>query len=245
MRTGFTEAQSARLAFTLQWLQTSGREPLMPLGGPMACTNCINHQAFDPDTASQRDNPRIELNPPKEVHTLNDAIFEAAKALSKTERGRRRVIYVISDGKEYGSKAKFNEIVRYLQMHKIAVFGTLVGDSSLPVVGFLDNINLPLMRDNILRAYVTATGGSLAAEFRQKNIEASFSKIAEEVRTQYTVGYYSHEPMIDGKFRTIEVTVMRPDLTVLAKKGYYPTATDSRPANMPPTAAHSSTRRPP
>jgi VWFA-related protein len=238
MRTDFTGAQSPRLSFTLQTSQTSGREVLMPLGGPLSQTNVLNNQVFDPNTAPQRNNRGIELNPPREVHTLNDAILEAAKALSKTERGRRRVIYVISDGKEYGSKAKFKEVVQYLQTHRIAVFGTLVGDSSLPVIGFLDNIHVPLtMRDNILRAYVTATGGSLEAQFRQKNIEQSFINIAKEVRTQYTVGYYSHEPMIDGKFRTIEVKVMRPDLTVLAKKGYFPSVNDARPT-VAPVASH-------
>lgn len=239
LRTDFTGAQSARLTFTLEQSKTTGREPLQVLGGPMAATNVINNQNFDPNTAPVRNHQGIELNPPREVHTLNDAILEAAKALTKTGRGRRRVIYVISDGKEYGSTAKFKDVVQYLQTNKIAVYGTLVGDSSLPVVGFLDGIHLPLtMRDNILPAYSKATGGSFDAEFRQKGIEESFAKIAEEVRTQYTIGYYSHEPFIDGKFRTIEVKVMRPSLTVLAKKGYYPTAADSRPTNVVSSAAH-------
>ena len=139
-------------------------------------------------------------------------------------------MYVISDGKEYGSEAKYKEVVKYLQTNKIAVYGTLVGDSSLPVVGFLNRIHLPLtMRDNILPAYVNATGGNLDGEFRQKGIETSFAKIAEEVRTQYTVGYYTHEPFIDGKYRQLEVKVLRPNLTVIAKKGYYPTAADVTP----------------
>jgi len=42
---------------------------------------------------------------PKEIHTLNDAILAAAKELSTRPKGRRRIIYVISDGKENGSKA--------------------------------------------------------------------------------------------------------------------------------------------
>ncbi len=233
MRTDFTGAQSDRLKFTLETSKASGREPLMPLGGPMAATNNINNQNFDPNTAPVRNNRGIELNPPKEVHTLNDAILEAARSLTKTGKGRRRVIYVISDGKEYGSTAKFKDVVKYLQQNKIAVYGTLVGDSSLPVIGFLDHIHLPLtMRDNVLPAYAYATGGSFDAEFRQRGIEQSFAKISEEVRTQYTVGYYSHEDFIDGKYRQIEVKVLRPNLTVLAKKGYYPTAGDSRPTNV-------------
>ena len=91
-------------------------------------------------------------------------------------------------------------------------------------------MHLPLMmRDNILPAYANATGGNFDGEFRQGGIEKSFAKIAEEVRTQYTIGYYTHEPFIDGKYRQVEVKVLRPNLTVLAKKGYYPTAQDAKP----------------
>lgn len=88
------------------------------------------------------------------------------------------------------------------------------------------------MRDNVLPAYTGETGGNLDAEFRQRGIEESFQKIFEEVRTQYTIGYYTHQPFIDGKYRTIDVRVLRPNLTVIAKKGYYPTAADSGPVNV-------------
>lgn len=233
LRTDFTAGQSARLNFVLDQSKSSGREPLQMMGGPLAATTNINGQNFDPNTAPVRNHQGIELNPPKEVHTLNDAILAAAIATSKAGKGRRRVVYVISDGKEYGSTAKYKEVVKYLQTNKIAVYGTLVGDSSLPVVGYLDKFHLPLtMRDNILQAYANETGGQFDAEFRQKGIETSFAKIAEEVRTQYTVGYYTHQPFIDGKYRTLEVRVLRPNLTVLAKKGYYPTASDARPSTV-------------
>jgi VWFA-related protein len=233
LRTDFTGSQSARLTFTLEQSKGTGREPIMPLGGPLAQTTVINDKQFDPATAPVRNHQGMALTLPKEVHTLNDAIFAAATQLTKTAQGRRRVIYVISDGKEYGSQAKYKDVVKYLQTNKIAVYGTLVGDSSLPVIGFLDRIHLPLtMRDNILPLYAAETGGNFDGEFRQKGIEESFARIAEEVRTQYTLGYYSHEPFIDGKYRQIEVKVMRPDLTVIAKKGYYPTASDTLPANV-------------
>ena len=232
LRTEFTGSQSARLNFALTNLKTTGREPYMNMGGPLAQTTTINGRQFDPNTAPVRNSQAMELKVPKEVHTLNDAILEAAKATAKAGKGRRRIVYVISDGKEYGSKAKTRDVIRYLQTNKISVYGTLVGDSSLPVIGFLDKIHIPLtMRDNVLPSYTTETGGNLDGEFRQKGIEESFQKIFEEVRTQYTVGYYTHEPFIDGKFRTIDVRVLRPNLTVLAKKGYYPTASDSAPTN--------------
>lgn len=231
--TDFTAANSARLNFALDQAKAPGREVYMNMGGPMAQTNVINGRVFDPNTAPVRNSPSIELKVPKEVHTLNDAILEAAKSTTKAAKGRRRIVYVISDGKEAGSQAKTKDVIRYLQTNKISVYGTLVGDSSLPVVGFLDKIHIPLtMRDNILPQYTQETGGNLEAEFRQRGIEESFQKIFEEVRTQYTIGYYSHEPFIDGKYRPLDVRVMRPNLTVIAKKGYYPTANDSGPANV-------------
>jgi VWFA-related protein len=235
--TDFTAGPSARLTQALDRSKGTGREPLQVQGGPMAQTTTLNGYQFDPNTAPVRNNPGMELNAPKEPHTLNDAILAAATALSKTRSGRRRLIYVISDGKEYGSTAKYRDVMRYLQTNKIAVYGTLVGDSSLPVVGFLDRVHIPLtMRDNLLHSYVVDTGGDYDSEFRQRGIETSFAKIAEEVRTQYTVGYYTHEPFIDGKYRSLEVTVLRPNLQVSAKKGYYPTASDVKPSVI--NAAH-------
>ena len=232
MRTPFTAGQSDRLKFVLDSSRTTGREPLQPLGGPLAQTIVRNDQQFDPNTSANRNRASMQINPPREVHTLNDAILAAAIATSKAGKGRRRVVYVISDGKEYGSQAKYKDVVKYLQTNKVAVYGTLVGDSSLPVVGYLDKIHLPLMmKDNLLPAYASETGGYFDAEFRQKGIEQSFARITEEARNQYTIGYYTHEPFIDGKYRPIEVKVLKPNLQVIAKKGYFPSATDIRPAN--------------
>ena len=75
------------------------------------------------------------------------------------------------------------------------------------------------------------------AEFRTGGIEKSFARIAEEVRSRYTLGYYSHEPFIDGKYRTLEVRVIGHgnNLSILTKKGYYPSAMEFRPR---PAAAH-------
>jgi len=228
--TDFTAGPSARLTQALERSKGTGREPLQVQGGPLAQTTVINGSNFDPNTAPVRNHQGIDLTVPKEPHTLNDAILAAATALSKARPGRRRIIYVISDGKEYGSTAKYKEVLKYLQQNKIAVYGTLVGYSSLPVVGFLDKVHIPLtMRDNLLHTYVDNTGGDYDAEFRQKGIENSFAKIADEVRSQYTIGYYTHEPFIDGKYRGLEVRVLRPNLQVFSKKGYYPTASDIKP----------------
>jgi len=232
--TDFTGAQSPRLTQAVVEAKGSGRDTLMAgsLNGPLAQTTVVNNMNFDPNTAAVRGQTGIQLSAPKEQHTLNDAILAAAKALSTRPVGRRRVIYIVSDGKEYGSKAKTRDVVRYLQTNGIEVDGTLVGDSSLPVIGFLDRIHLPLtMHDNILPQFANATGGVLDAEFRTGEIEKSFARIATEVRSRYTLEYHTHLSPLDNKFRSINVVVVNhgSDLTVLAEKGYYPAAQRAQP----------------
>ena len=196
----------------------------------MASTTVINDQNFDPNTSPQHGNSGLQLTQPREIHALNDAILAAAVALSKRPIERRRVIYVVSDGKEYGSEAKTKDVIHFLQANQIQVDVTLVGDSSLPAVGYLDRFHLPFtMHDDVLPQYWQATGGVVDAEFRTGQIEKSFAKIAAEVRNQYMLGYYTQENFIDGKYRQIEVRVLRPSLTVIAKKGYWPAAMEVVP----------------
>ena len=223
---GFSGAQSTRITYALERSKGAGREPLMPLGGPLAQTTVKNNLAVDPNTNGNNNGTlQQSQNAPREYHTLNDAILTAAQRVAKAGKGRRRVIYVISDGKEYGSQAKSKEVIQFLQRNEISVYATLVGDSAIPGAGFLDRIHLPLtMRDDGLPRYAAATGGECDPEFRPQSIQNNFAKLAEQVRTQYAVGYYSHEPFIDGKYRTVDVRVLRPNLDVVAKPGYYPSA---------------------
>jgi VWFA-related protein len=233
-QTEFTGAQSARATQAIEQSKGGGREPYLAgdLGGPMSCTTCINNGNVNPNTAAQRGSSSIQVNMPREIHPLNDAILKAAVALSNKPLERRRVIYVISDGKEYGSEAKMKDVIKYLQSHRIEVDGTLVGDSALWGIGVLDRLHLPLMmRDNVLTPYANQTGGNIDAEFRIASMEKSFAKIAAEARNRYTVGYTTHEPFVDGKYRKWEVVILNhgADLTILAPPGYYPMAMEARP----------------
>jgi VWFA-related protein len=229
-RTGFTGAQSSRLPAVLALTKETGSEMIVPVNsGPLAgCNVHVNGNCADPNLQPGRSaGGGTFITIPKEIHTLNDAVLAAAKELSTRPKGRRRIIYVISDGKEYGSKASYKEVLRYLETNKIAVYGTAVGDSARWGEGYISRIHLPFtMYENILAKYTLATGGTLDSETSSNGIERSYAKIAEEARTQYTLGYLSHQPVIDGKRRKIEVRVDRPGVEVIAKTGYYPSAQD-------------------
>lgn len=233
--TGFTGGQTARLPAVLALAKSIGTDPMVPNNvGPMGsgCAIVQNGWCVDPNVqqGGSTGNPSF-ITIPKQIHTLNDAILAAARQLAAlpAHEDRLRVIYVISDGKEYGSKATWKEVVRYLQANKIAVYGTLVGSSAEWGVGFIDRIHLPFtMYDNILYKYTAATGGDLATETSVNGIETSYGKIAVEARNQYILGYLSHESIYDTRYRKIDVRVDRPNLEVIAKPGYYPSAQDYR-----------------
>jgi VWFA-related protein len=227
---GFTGGQSARVPFVLSMTKASGTEQLNPVNsGPMAgCSIRQNGNCIDPNLQPGRSAGSDSfISIPKEIHTLNDAIFAAAKELATRPKERRRIIYVISDGKENGSKATYKEVLKYLQTHEISVYGTLVGDSARWGEGYLSRFHLPFtMYDNRLVNYVTQTGGTLDSENNLNGIEKSYQELSAEARNRYTIMYTSHEPPFDEKFRSIDVRVDRPGLEVIARRGYYAAATD-------------------
>ena len=231
-KTGFTGGQSSRLPAVLALTRATGTEEMVPVNsGPLAgCNIRENGACVDPNLQPGRSaGSTAFITIPKEIHTLNDAILAAAKELSTRPKDRRRIIYVISDGKEAGSKATYKEVVRYLLTNNIAVYGTAVGTSALWGEGFVSHIHLPFtMYDNILYKYTATTGGTLDSERDLNGIEKSYADIAKEARTQYTLVYASHESIYDGKYRKIDVRVDRPGLEVIAKLGYYPSAQMSR-----------------
>jgi VWFA-related protein len=164
--------------------------------------------------------------PPKVAHVINDAIVTAARDLSKRERTRRKIIFVISDGREQGSKASYADTLKVLLTQNITVYAIAVEGSAVPVYGTLQKIHLPktaavLGYSNILPKYVSATGGgTVYNELSQADIERAYAKATGDARNQYTLGYTSKGGI--GGYRQIEVKVRRPDVKVYARDGYYP-----------------------
>ena len=164
--------------------------------------------------------------PPKEAHVLNDAILRAALDLSKRDRTRRKIIFVISDGREYGSKASYSDVLRVLLSNEIQVKAVAVEGAALPVYGKLERLHLPHEGySNLLPKYASATGGApVYTELSRSAIEDVYAQVMSEARNQYTLGYTparGQKPSTSA-YHSIEVLVDRPDLKIYAKDGYYP-----------------------
>jgi len=166
--------------------------------------------------------------PPREAHVLNDAILRAALDLSKGERTRRKVIFVISNGRELGSKASYRDVLRVLETQGIQVKAVVVDSGALPAYRQLSKIHLKDQGySDILPKYVAATGGgSISAELSRNAMEEAYGQITNEARNQYTLGYIPKATAGNSAYRNIEVLVNKKNLKIYAKDGYYaiPTA---------------------
>jgi len=166
------------------------------------------------------------INPPKEVHVLNDALVAAAVDLRKRDRARRKVIFIITDGREYGSNASYSDTLKVLLSYGIQVYGVAVEGSAIPGYGQLQKLHVPLTGSrlgysNILPKYANATGGEIFSGFSRDAIETTYARTLGDARNQYTLGYLTHSTP-SSTHREIDVHVARPGLTVTAKEGYYP-----------------------
>jgi VWFA-related protein len=189
------------------------------LGGPLAGGPTIN--------GSQVGGPPGDpvYTPTKESHVLNDAILQAALDLGKRDRSRRRIILVISDGRESGSRASFNDVKRVLLSNEIQVRAVAVGNTALPLYGKLERLHIPDQgHDNLLPKYATWTGGlPVYTELTANAIEDVYARALSEARNQYLLGYTPARPKTPtaSNYRSIEVVVHRAGLKVYAKDGYF------------------------
>jgi Ca-activated chloride channel homolog len=84
-----------------------------------------------------------------------------------------------------------------------------------------DTVNMEYAQGrHYLQELANATGGTLYVADRLDSLGDVFARIANELRSQYALGYISSNQKKDGKFRKITVTVDQANATVKAKKGY-------------------------
>jgi VWFA-related protein len=77
------------------------------------------------------------------------------------------------------------------------------------------------LADKYLHQLADKTGGRLYEANDTKQLAAAFSRIAEELRRQYTIGYYPKSANVaDDERRQIRVRVRQPNLAVKARNSY-------------------------
>jgi Ca-activated chloride channel family protein len=150
---------------------------------------------------------------PESGTSMYDAILLASEELAGREG--RRVMIIITDGGDTTSTISFERALRATH----AIDGVIYGMIVMPIKS---DAGRNTGGENALKALASNTGGTTFVQLGSDTLDEAFEQILRNLRTQYLLGYYPPAlPDTNETFRSIEVQVDRPDVTVLARKGYF------------------------
>jgi VWFA-related protein len=137
-----------------------------------------------------------------------DAVYLACNEKLTTEAGRKAIV-AVTDAQDEGSKVRIEEAIEAAQRTDTVIHILLVYD---PHYG---------ANSGAAKKMTDETGGRMIVANSEKHLKEAFDQISEELRSQYTLGYYPTNATHDGRFRKIKVDMSNHDYKVLARKGYY------------------------
>jgi Ca-activated chloride channel homolog len=144
---------------------------------------------------------------------LYDAIYRACKdkfLKDRPDHPARKAIVVVSDGEDNQSEYTRAQAIEMAQRAEVIIYAISTDDSGLILRG-----------DKVLEQLAEATGGRAFFPFKMKDITRSFAAIEDELRSQYIVSYKPADFDADGRYRSIEISALKKDLQVRARKGYF------------------------
>ena len=156
---------------------------------------------------------------------LHNALYIALKDLGKQKKSgelKRRAIILLSDGEDTASLVSDEQVLELARKAEINIYAI-----SLRPNRAQDRQRQAFSQaEYLLTALSRDTGGRVFFPNSLSELDSVYERIAEELRTQYSLGYVSSNRRKDGKWRRIVVRIpSRDELQVRHKLGYYAPAT--------------------
>ena len=151
---------------------------------------------------------------------LHNAVYISLKELAKVKAKnpdeiRRQAIVVLSDGEDTSSLVSFEEVLELAKRSETAIYTIgLQPRETTALRGFRE-------AEFVLRQLAQETGGRAFFAQKIEDLKDVYAKIADELSSQYSMGYASKNAKRDGAFRRLVVQVGRPNTTARTKRGYY------------------------
>ena len=156
------------------------------------------------------------------------ALYDAGRAsLDHLKLGShdKKVLLVISDGEDNASRISYDEFFRIAQESDAVIY-------TIGLLGVEEGSNLFKLKGRgnrraakVLRKISQATGGAAYFPKSLDEVKSICVQVAEDIRNQYTIGYYPANTKKDGSFRQIRVEARKEGrggrLVVRARTGYY------------------------
>lgn len=149
-------------------------------------------------------------------NALYISIKELAKVKAKTrDEVRRQAIVVLSDGDDTSSLVTYEEVLELAKRSETAIYSIgLQPKDMAPSMGFKQ-------AEFVLRQFAQETGGRAFFPSRPEDLRGVYAQIADELSSQYSIGYVSTNARRDGAWRRLVVQVDRPQTIARTKRGYY------------------------
>jgi Ca-activated chloride channel homolog len=153
---------------------------------------------------------------------LYNAIYVALKDLSALSDGhelRRLAVVVLSDGEDTASLVSDDQVLDLARRTGVGVYGISLRAPQVDTTPKAGNPGLPtFFFTNLTRD----TGGEVHFLKGLSQLKGVYDRFAEELRSQYSIGYVSSNPQHDGKWRHIAVRILNHGgVQVRHKLGYY------------------------
>jgi len=151
--------------------------------------------------------------------SLHNAIYIALKELRKVravneEDVRRQALIVFSDGEDTSSLVSAEEVLDLAKRSETAIYTIALRGADTQAKGFRE-------AEFVMRTLAQETGGRAFFPNQLSELTTVYGQIADELSSQYTVGYTSKNPKRDGSWRRVVVRVNRPSTTARTKQGYF------------------------
>ncbi|MCL5286713.1 MAG: VWA domain-containing protein [Acidobacteria bacterium] len=178
--------------------------------GPMTAGPKVNQVSPEAKVPTRAETSRASRG----MKHLYDAVYAAGLLLRERGRDRRKIIFLVSDGRNSpNNEMNFDDTLKLLLGADISVYAIGVGQASL-------NRGLtPLTR------FARLTGGDVFYATSRADLENIFSRVTEQARNQYTLAYAPRGTDRTKDFHSIEVRVKRDRLSVPPRDGYFTTPT--------------------
>ena len=148
---------------------------------------------------------------------LYDAVYLASHDELSHEVGRKAMI-LLTDGEDEGSRLKIKDAIEAAQKADAICYVLLIADRGFYGFGGYHG-------DTEMKKLTQETGGRVIEVGNKiEKLRAAFDQIAEELRSQYNLGYVPTNTARDGSFRKVEIKPKQPDYKIQARSGYYATA---------------------
>src|SRR5579872_895809 len=145
---------------------------------------------------------------------LYDAIVASAVHLKNNTRVDRKVLLVVTDGRDNASQETLQQAARRLQQEN---------GPTLYAIGLLSD-ELQQSGTDALQSLADSTGGVAFFPKGPDEVDDITRTVARDIRSQYTIGYKPTRPRESGGYRAIEVRAQAlgyRKLTVRTRSGYY------------------------